>query len=172
MNFFEVLAECSIAFVGFGAVHAVLQGSRGPRGIFRAWTVVLHGAVAFVMSIIPLLLDLTNLSVDQLWRGASVAGFSLSAFTVYVIGAIDFRMTRMGHPPQARIIFRIAQVLTGIATLAVFSNSAGWLTVPGPQLYALATVLILFTGLLAMLHSFLVPLQMFFDSKSSETNES
>jgi len=47
LSFFEIFAECSIAFAGFGAVHAALRGAGGPRGDFRAFSVVSHGLMSF-----------------------------------------------------------------------------------------------------------------------------
>lgn len=172
MSFLEILAECAIALAGFGAVHAVLQGSSGPRGIFRSWTVVLHGATAFILAVIPLLLDLSSLSSDQLWRTASVVGAACAGFNAYLNFSFDARLTKIGHLPQAKVILRIAQVSTVLAMLAMISNALGWPSPPGPLLYAVGPVFILITGLLAMLHSFLVPLQMFLDSESSDSNES
>ena len=74
MGFFEIFAECSIAFAGFGAVHAVLRGSIGPRGVYRAWVVVSNGALSFALSILPLILSLGSLSDELLWRVASAIG--------------------------------------------------------------------------------------------------
>ena len=73
MNFFEIMAECSIALTGFGAIHAALRGSDHPRGVFRAWSVVLLGAVSFMICVFPLLLAQTDLPAAQTWRLASVA---------------------------------------------------------------------------------------------------
>ncbi len=171
MSFLEILAECSIALVGFGAVHAALQGSHGPRGMFRAWTVVLHGAIAFVLSVLPLLLALSSLSHDQMWRGASMVGVAFAGLAVYVNVGIDVRMNRMGHPPQAKKLIRTAQGLSIVALLAMFSNAIALPASPDPFLYAMATMLLLFVALIAILHSFLVPLEIFFDSAPQNKNQ-
>ena len=71
MNFFEIFAECSITLAGFGAVHAVLRGSTSPRGVLRAWATVVYGALCFLLSALPLVLALTSLSGERLWRSAS-----------------------------------------------------------------------------------------------------
>lgn len=168
MDFFEIFAECAIAFTGLGAVHAALQGSDSPRGAFRSWTVVFNGALAFVLSILPLLLSLTSLSPDQLWRVVSMLGFVGAGLASYLIKVIDVKMTRLGSPPQAPVNFRIAQASTFLATLAFLINVVGWPWQPGALLHAVGSVLILVTGLLALLHAFLMPLQMALKPKSGE----
>jgi hypothetical protein len=55
LDYFELMAECSVALGGFAAVPAVLRGSTGPRGTFRAWGSVTYGFSALLMSLAPLL---------------------------------------------------------------------------------------------------------------------
>ncbi len=168
MDFFEIFAECAIALTGFGAVHAALQGSESPRGAFRSWTVVLNGALAFVLSILPLLLSLTSLSPDQIWRVASILGVVGAGLASYLTIVIDAKMTRLGSPPQAPVNFRIAQASTILATLAFLINAVGWPWQPGALLHAVGSVLILLTGLLALLHAFLMPLQIALNPNSAD----
>jgi hypothetical protein len=165
MSFFEILAECSVALAGFGAVHAVLGGSSNPRSLFRAWTVVLHGTVTFILCVIPLLLALSSLSHEHIWLGASIAGIACTGISLYVNVNFDMRMTRMGHPSQAIVFIRTAQGLTALAVLLTLSNVIGWPLSPGPFLYGVASVLIFLVGLIAMLHSFLLPIQLFFNAE-------
>lgn len=101
MNFFEIFAECSIALTGFGAIHAALRGSDHPRGVFRAWTIVLVGAIAFLLSILPLLLALTDLSTARLWRVAGAVGLLIAAIPAISGFNFDIRLTKIGYPPQA-----------------------------------------------------------------------
>lgn len=171
MEFFEIFAECSIALVGFGAVHAVLQGSSGPRGMFRAWTVVQHGAVAFILSIVPLMLDLATLSDDTLWRMAGVLAIFCAGIVLHSNISFDRRLARMGHPPQAEPILRAAQASSMLAMLASVSTTIGWPWSPGPLPYAIAPVFILVSGLLAMLHSFLLPLQLAVKQEAPDTQQ-
>ena len=171
MDFLEVLAECSIALAGFGAVHAALQGSNAPRGVFRAWTVVLHGVVAFILSVVPLLLALSSLSEDQNWRGASAIAVIATAVLIYSGMIIDVRLARLGYPPQAPMFLRSAQASSILAALFFVSNAFGWPWSPGPFLYAVGPVLILVTGLLAMLHAFVLPVQLALDSEAVDTGE-
>ena len=165
MSFFEILAESSIALAGFGAVHAVLEGADSPRGLFRAWTVVLHGLMAFVLSVMPLLLAMTSLLPDQVWRLTSAAGLVCVGLLVYISVSFDRRLTGKGHPPQATMMLRTGQASSGSAALFLVANLSGLLSPPNSFLYGVAVVLVLFVGLIAMLHSFLHPLQQFFASK-------
>ena len=90
---------------------------------------------------------------------------------VYVNVGIDVRMNRMGYPPQAKKLIRTAQGLSIVALLALFSNAIALPASSGPFLYAMATMLLLFVALIAILHSFLVPLEIFFDSEPQNTNQ-
>jgi hypothetical protein len=157
--FFEIFAECSIAFAGFAAVHAALTGSTGPRGHFRAWSIVLNGALSFGLSILPLLLALTPLAAEVLWRVASVAGVVGTSVVSISSIRIDIRLSRQGHPPQAPTSIRLAQLCSILATLTMFANFVGWPWKPGPTGYASGLALILSTGIIALLHTFLMPVQ-------------
>lgn len=171
MNIFEILAECSIALAGFGAVHAVLHGSTGPRGSLRAWFVVAQGGLALILSLLPLVLDLAPITAEQLWRiaggfGAAGVGAALVSSTMF-----DVRLESLGHPPQAPWNIRVAQFLNTIAVVAMFSNLLGWPWSPGALPYATAIFLLLFTGMLALLHSFMVPLQLALRGEDSDQAE-
>jgi hypothetical protein len=159
-SFFEIFAECSIAFAGFGAVHAAFKGTLGARGVFRAWSVVTQGGLAFVLSVVPMLFALTSLADERAWRWASAIGCVGCLAMAYSLIVLDIRMTRQGHPPQAPLSIRIAQGSSILANLSMASNLVGWPWSPGPLLYAIALTCILTTGLVALLHSFLLPLQL------------
>ncbi len=159
MSFFEIFAECSIALAGFGAVHAALRGSTGPRGNFRAWTVVADGALAFVLSILPLVLLFASLSEAVLWRRASALGVAGASGVLYTVIRFDIRLSRLGHPPQAPLNLRTGQLLSVISILAMFGNLIGWPWPPGPLLYAVGLVFILIGGLNALLLSFFMPVE-------------
>ncbi len=169
MDFFEIIAECSVALAGFGAVHAVLRGATNPRGAFRAWTVVVQGAVSFVLSVLPLVLTLTSLSNESLWRSVSAVGLVATSATAYSFIVFDIRMTRLGHPPQALASIRIAQLFAIASILALLANFIGWPWQPGPFLYAVALILVLITGLVALLHAFILPVLLVFDGKDVES---
>jgi hypothetical protein len=159
VGFFEIFAECSIAFAGFAAVHAALIGSTTPRGNFRAWTILLNGALSFALSIVPLLLALTPLDAEALWRVASLVGVVASSTASASLIRLDIRMSRQGHPPQLLWSIRLAQSLSIIATLTIFLNLVGWLWTPGAIGYAAGLALILSTGIIALLHTFMIPVQ-------------
>ena len=167
MNIFEIFAECSIALAGFGAVHAALQGSTGPRGTFRAFYVVSQGGIAFILSLLPLLFDLSSMSHEQLWRVTSIFGVAGVGVATYSEIVIDIRMTRLGHAPQAPFIIRTAQTLNSVALLAMFTNLIGWPWNSGALPYASGIIFLLITGLLALIHSFLVPVQIALSGKDS-----
>lgn len=171
MYFFEIFAECSIAFAGFGAVHAVLQKATSPRRVLRAWTVVAQGALAFVLSIIPLLLSLTSLPDELLWRYASSIGLIGASASTYSFILFDIRMTRAGYPPQATLSIRTAQLLSITSIIVMLANLIGWPWQAGPFLYAVALTIILITGLIALLHSFILPVMESFEDEGLESSE-
>lgn len=171
LNFFEVFAECSIALAGFGAIHAVLRGATTPRGVFRAWVVVAHSILSFVLSIVPLLLALTFSSDELLWRYASIFGVVGASMSVYSSIVIDIRMTRSGHPPQTMKSVRTAQLMSIMSAIVMLANFAGWPWQSGPFLYAVALVLILTSGLIALLHSFLLPVALALEGDGHESLE-
>ncbi len=168
MGFFEIFAECAIAFTGFGAIHAALRGSDSPRGVFRSWTVVLHGALAFILGILPLLFALTSLSHEQIWRALSIAGLMGAGLATYVNIVFDVRLVRLGNPPQAPVILRVAQSSSSVAVIAMLINLFGWPWSTGPLLYAAGSLLILIPGLMALLHAFLMPLQIALNPDSAD----
>ena len=160
MNILEVIAECSIALTGFGAIIAALRGADSPRGVFRAWSVVSLAGLAFVLSLIPLGLSLTTLAADTLWTTASAMAFVAIAASTISTFYLDNRLRISGFPAQARISIRSAQTCTVIAILAMLLNALGWPRPAGPSLYALGVILVIVSALIALLHSFLLPLQL------------
>ena len=167
VSFFELFAECSIALAGFGAVHAVLRGSTGARGIFRAWFVVTQGALSFLLSVLPLLLMLTPLSGESLWRIASAFGVAGTAAANWWHIAFDIQLTRLGSSPQATKNLRLSQLINALAVLAMLANLLGLPWSPAPHLYAAAVTLLLTAGLIALVQSFLLPLQLVLSGKDS-----
>ncbi len=53
----------------------------------------------------------------------------------------------------------MGQLLSILANLAMLANLIGWPWPPGPLAYAIGLTLMLSTGLVALLHSFLLPLR-------------
>lgn len=171
MNFFEIFAECSIALTGFGAIHAALRGSEHPRGVFRAWTVVLVGAIAFLLCVLPLLLALSDLTAENVWRVASTIGLPITTIAAASSFRFDIRLTKIGCPPQAPGILRTAQIAAITPVVVLLLTMIGWPSAPGPFLYAIAPASLLFAGLLAMVHSFLVPMQLVFTQEQPKSEE-
>ena len=159
MSFFEILAECSIAFAGFGAVHAALKGATSGRGPIRALVIVMLGALAFILSIFPLVLALTALSSTVLWRLVSVVGLPASGGVLVFFFRVDARMTALGQPSPAPRMLRGAMLMVTAATGAMLLNLVGWPWPPGPFLYAFAVGSLLTAGIVALLHSFWVPVE-------------
>ncbi|MFV1988298.1 MAG: hypothetical protein ACC682_13535 [Gemmatimonadota bacterium] len=157
MSFFEVFAESAIAFTGLGAIHSVLAGGSSPRGAVRALLIVMLGGLAFLLSILPLILDMLALSSVALWRMASAAGFLGCGGALLLVQRLSVRFNALGYPPQAPWMLRSAYLMGTAATLAMLVNLAGWPWPPGPVLYAIAVSLILTEGLVALLHSFWIP---------------
>lgn len=56
MRYIELLAESSLVFAGFTVLLFALRESDGPRGTFRAWSIVTQGFIVFGLSLLPLLL--------------------------------------------------------------------------------------------------------------------
>jgi hypothetical protein len=159
MSFFEILAECAVAFAGFGAIHAVLEGATSGRGYLRSFTIVMLGTLAFLLCVLPLVLDLSSLSSVLLWRVASAVGLIGSGGALYALFTLSARLTAMGHPPPAPWTIQTALILGLLATCSMLSNLVGWPGAPGPLLYGAAVSLILGQGIMALLHSFWVPLE-------------
>ncbi len=160
MSYLELLAECSIALTGFGAILAALRGSDSHRGVFRAWTVVVQAGAVFVLSLIPLVLALGSMASIVLWHTASAIGLVVTLTIMISVIAIDRRFSQLGFPPQAVVMIRTAQACCVLAVVAMLSNTLGWPWSPDPFRYGVAITLLMVASLIALLHSFFVPLQM------------
>jgi hypothetical protein len=154
LGYFELMAECSVALGGFAAVHAVLRGSTGPRGTYRAWGSVTYGFTALLMSLAPLLVA-AGADLDRAgWRAASALGL-LPCVACQVASLVwNRRLNRAGHRPQARAVFGTNMTVLSLAILALLANVVGWPWSPGWGAYASATTLVLFSGVLAISISF------------------
>jgi hypothetical protein len=132
--------------------------------------VVAQGALAFLLSVVPMLFALTSMPEQQAWRAASAIGCvgCLSMACSFI--ALDRRITRAGHPPQAPLSIRTGQGISILANLVMASNLIGWPWPPGPLAYAIALTCVLTTGLVALLHSFLLPLQIVLSGEDPEVD--
>ncbi len=119
MEFFSTLAECSITFAGFAAVHALLQGSAGPRGIMRAWMTLSPGMMAFVLALLPQLIAELEIGIAELWQWSSVIACVLAIPLNLSLFREDIRLKRLGYPRQPGFFnARVAMVFSSAASLA------------------------------------------------------
>ena len=158
MDFFQTLAECSVAFAGFGAIHAVLERSNAPRVLHRAFTIVLTGSMSFVLSVVVLLMDGLAIQSVMLWQLASGCGFVLTSLGGAFFYLGHRKASRLGFGPQSPVFFRIASTLLLGAVPLLFLNAVAWLWTPNWGIYATALTMILASGLFALLGSFWFPL--------------
>ena len=151
MDFFLTFAECAITFAGFAAVHAVLQGSSSPRGTLRSFSTVLPGLTTFLLALLPVLLESSDLTRPQLWQLVSSIGFVAAALQLYLLYWLHDQLNKRGFPPQAPINIRIALGACFIAMSLMLYNAT---VVREPLLYGMALILQIFQGVLALMHSF------------------
>jgi len=159
MSFFQTLAECSVAFAGFAAIHAALKGGTTGRALHRSFAIVLTGALAFILSILVLLLDQFDLTAISLWRIASAFGLAASAFGGLLFYQSHRRLAGLGQVAQAPLIFAIAALLLMLTTPIMLLNLGGWLWPPGAPAYGAAVTMMLASGVLALLGSFWFPIE-------------
>jgi len=159
MSFFQTLAECSIAFAGFAAIHAVLQGGTSGRALHRSFTIVLTGALAFGLSVLVLLLDQFDLTDATLWRTASAIGLTVSALGSFLFYRSHRRLSELGQVAQAPVLFTVAGLLLSLPVLIMFLNFGGWLWPPGAPAFGAAVTMMLGSGIIALLGSFWFPIE-------------
>jgi hypothetical protein len=118
-----------------------------------------------------MLLELIDPSPGLLWTVSGWLGLVLTGLVFTLSVRVDARMTQIGHPPQAPLIIRSAQSAVGLAVLLMLATA---LLSPASfrQLcYGSGVVLMLSAGILALLHSFLVPLQHVFEAEEGPTKD-
>ena len=158
LGMFEIMAECAVALAGFGAVHAMLKGSEGPRGMARAWCVVAYaGSVAF-LSFVPLVLDYSKVEPVLGWRLASAFGVLVGLFVVASLHLIDRGLSKVEI--HAQIQLGKYSVLTAgyLAILVMGSSLAGWPLESGPFIYGIGLMVLFAAAFLPLFFSFLLPL--------------
>lgn len=158
MSFFEILAECSVAFAGFAAVHAVLKGGNTGRILHRSFTVVLTGALAFMLSVLVLLLEQFGLTAVTLWRVASATALAAIGVGVLLFYRSHRELRELGDGAQAPVVFAIASSLLVLSIPTMLLNLGGWFWTPGAPAYGAALTMILGSGVFALLGSFWFPL--------------
>ena len=158
VSFFEILAECSVTFAGFGAVHAALMGDGSPRTLHRSFTIVLCGSLAFVLSVVVLLLADAGWSASTLWRTTSIIGACLCALGAWFFLIGHQQTSRIGFGAQSPVVFTIAAVFIFLPAPLLALNAVGWPWPTGPHIYKVALVMVLVSGALGLLGSFWFPL--------------
>lgn len=169
MDFFQTLAECSVAFAGFAAIHAVLKGGNTGRILHRSFTVVLTGALAFILSVLVLLLDQFGLAAAVLWRVASGTGLAAISWGSFLFYRSHRELTRLGDSAQAPLVFAIAASLLMLSIPILLLNLGGWFWPPGAPAYGAALTMILASGVFALLGSFWFPLEIAIEKAKGET---
>ena len=157
MEFFQTLAECSVAFAGLGAIHAVLKGGNTPRILHRSFTIVLTGSLTFIFSVLALLLSGFDVPPKMLWQVASGIGVVLCGMGGAFFYVGHRKLSKIGHVAQSPLFFFIAASLLLASVPLLFLNLGGWLWEPGSGAYAAALTSILAAGLFALLGSFWFP---------------
>jgi len=169
MDYFGLLAECSVALGGFAAVHAVLRGSTGPRGTYRAWGSVAYGFTALLMSLAPLLLAAGEELGQGGWRRAGALGL-LPCAACFVSNLFwNRRLDQAGHPPQVRPVLYLNWALHSLAIVLLLGTLVGWPGSPGWGAYASATTLLLVNAVLAIVISFWLAMDHALEASSKET---
>jgi hypothetical protein len=158
MTFFQTLAECSVAFAGFAAIHAVLKGGNTGRILHRSFTVVLTGALAFILSVLVLLLDQFDLAAPTLWRVASGVALAAIGFGWFLFYRSHRQLAGLGDVPQAPFVFAVASSMLVVPIPILLLNLGGWWWAPGARAYGAALTMILASGVFALLGSFWFPL--------------
>jgi hypothetical protein len=151
MEFIKLFAVCSIIFAGFGALHAMLEGSQGPRDALRAWSTVLPGILAFSLCILVLLLDMADISETNKWRYASAVGAAAGGMQTFLTLRMDYLFNSRGYPPRARGFIRSAQTSALGATLVMLVGAGAR---PEAVLFGIGLALTMLPGIIALLHSF------------------
>ena len=168
MDYFELMAECSVAVGGFSAVHAVLRGSTRPRGAYRAWGAVTYGFTAFLMALAPLLVGAGGILDADGWRLASGLGLVPCVVSMWGSAFWDHRLSRAGFPAQVSWILRVNQGLIAVAAVGLLGNLAGWPWTPSWTHYAVPVTLVLLSGVIAISISFWLAIGHSIDETSDE----
>ncbi len=154
MGYFELLAECSVALGGFGAIHAALQGSTGGRGAMRAWSVVATGIGAFMLSLVALLAEQLGGEPAMRWRIASAIGAALSSMILLSVVYLDRRFTAIGQPRQFSFWLRTAWGAQAAAIIGMAANIVGWPMTPNAEVLAISLTFLLAAGVVGLVGSF------------------
>jgi hypothetical protein len=159
MDFFSLLAECSITLAGFSAIYAILQGSTGPRGSFRSIGTLGSAALAFFISVLPPLFSLLAISDALLWSICSaIASIFAASFFVTVV-KMNGTLTANGFPPQTSKSLALAFLLVAISAILFAIDVFPWPNAVRIFIYGFGVLLLMCVPVSAMAVSFVVALE-------------
>jgi hypothetical protein len=161
MPYIELLAESSLVFTGFTALLFALGESEGPRGMFKAWSIVAQGFIVFGMSLLPLLVFQLGPDERTLWRFASASAFVVTLAFLVSIPRISARLTRHGHPPEAPRMLWWAFGTSTLGCCLLLANFIGWPLAPSSFLYGAGLTLFLAVGISGVVAKFWILLAEF-----------
>jgi hypothetical protein len=154
MRYIELLAESSLVFTGFTVLLFALRESDGPRGTFRAWSIVAQGFIVFGMSLLPLLLFQLSLDERTLWQISSATAFVVTLVFLVFIPKISIQLTKRGHPPQAPGNLWRAFGISTVGSFFLLANFVGWPLTPSSFLYGAGLTLFLAVGVSGVVGKF------------------
>ncbi len=171
MEFFSVLAECAMTLAGFSAIFAVLQGSSGARGSMRAAVTFCTSAVAFVISALPLLFGLIQISETLLWRICSiVAALCALSLTMFIRG-MDKNLSARGFLPQRKHGAKVGLAAVIMATSFFVANFFPWPPAIGRFMYGGGVLLLLAAPIHVIAFSFILTLQETLSATASASDD-
>jgi hypothetical protein len=142
-SYFFVLAQLSIAFVGFGAIVAALRQGLGRQfsklQILITRLFIEFGLVAVAFSMLAPTLALTGMRSELVWRTTSAI-----MFVVLLPYIVAFPIRRLAATEDGKLPLRVPVVcILGIGVVALqLLNLMGWIT-PGPTAPMIATIYVL-----------------------------
>ena len=156
MEFFNLLAICTITLAGFSAIHAQLQRTTGPRGAFRSLREFGTAALAFFISIFPLLFNLLEISEASIWSIASaLAAICLIVFFIVVL-RINGKLTANGFLPETSPAIALVSLLIVVSAILFTGNVFPWSDAANRFIYGLGVLLLMIVPVSAMAVSFIV----------------
>jgi len=149
---FQSLAEFAIALAGFTSVVVVFSRRDGefhPADRFRIRIALVASLGAAFLALVPVGLELTDLSPSAVWRASSLV---LVAAVAWDSIHADARLRRLS--PEARAVLS-SQLSTFLRLLRLFAfvagllNATGLLFAPQPSAYFFAVLCALLYGAIA-----------------------
>ena len=169
MRYIELLAESSLVLAGFTVLLFALRQSDGPRGAFRAWSIVTQGFIVFGLSLLPLLLYQLGPDEQTLWQIASGTAFVVTLAFIVSIPKIGSRLTQRGHPPQQPRMLWFASGTSTLGCLLLLANFVGWPLTPSSFLYGAGLTLFLAVGVVGLVGKFWLSLTEFIRGQSNSS---